>query len=62
MIMIFVSNKYLLIVRCISTVGIVNRKRWGRTRIIGAEVEVLDADMSVVASKVVENEQGESPF
>ena len=26
---------------------------------IGAEVEVLDADMNIVASKVVEDEQGE---
>lgn len=62
MIMIFVStnnpNPNILNV-CYISVGIVNRRKWGRLRMIGAEVEVLDADMNIVASKVVEDEQGE---
>ena len=41
--------------------GIVNRNdSWGgKYRIVGADVEVLDADMSTVASKNVPDEQGE---
>ena len=41
------------------SVGIVNRQsdRW-KYRMVGADVEVLDADMSIVASMNVMDEQG----
>lgn len=62
MIMIFVSTnnpKPNILIVCYISVRIVNRRgRWG-FRMVGAEVEVLDADMNIVASKVVEDEQGE---
>jgi len=40
-------------------VGIVNRQSGWKYRMVGADVEVLDADMSIVASKNVMDEQGE---
>ena len=43
---------------CCISVGIVNRKDGWKYRMVGTDVEVLDADMSVVASKVVADEQG----
>ena len=44
---------------CCISVSIVNRKDdCCKFRMVGADVEVLDADMSVVASKVVADEQG----
>ena len=44
---------------CCISVGIVNRKDdCCKFRMVGTDVEVLDADMSVVASKVVADEQG----
>ena len=39
--------------------GIVNRQdECCKFRLVGADVEVLDADMNIVASKVVVDEQG----
>ena len=41
------------------SVGIVNRQDGWKYRLVGADVEVLDADMSIVASMNVMDEQGE---
>eukprot|EP00984_Skeletonema_dohrnii_P018332 scaffold8535_cov83-Skeletonema_dohrnii-CCMP3373.AAC.1 len=41
----------------VGEVAIVNRQDGWKYRMVGADIEVLDADMSVVASKVVVDEQ-----